>query len=155
MLVSHDRRPGSRGLAGLLGVVFIVIGCTGAGTSAAPSASAPGASAPPSEAAASPSAPPKTLEIAYLSFAVANSYDAPMLAAAQAAAAAGNAKLTVFDANLNPANQTKQLQDATASGKFDAIITQPLFGAGLVEDVKRAIAAGIASATSTRSSDPT
>jgi len=144
MLVSHDRRPGSRGLAGLLGVVFIVIGCTGAGTSAAPSASAPGASAPPSEAAASPSAPPKTLEIAYLSFAVANSYDAPMLAAAQAAAAAGNAKLTVFDANLNPANQTKQLQDATASGKFDAIITQPLFGAGLVEDVKKAIAAGIA-----------
>ncbi len=35
----------------------------------------------------------ETLELAYLSFAVANSYDAPMLAAAQAAAAAGNAKL--------------------------------------------------------------
>ena len=86
----------------------------------------------------------KTLEIAYLSFAVANSYDAPMLAAAQAAAAAGNAKLTVFDANLDPAAQTKQLQDAVASGKYDAIITQPLYGAGLVEDVKKAIAAGIA-----------
>ena len=70
----------------------------------------------------------KTLEIAYLSFAVANSYDAPMLAAAQAAAAAGNAKLTVFDANLDPAQQTKQLQDAVASGKYDAIITQPLYG---------------------------
>ena len=38
----------------------------------------------------------------------------------------------------------KQLQDATASGKYDAIITQPLFGAGMVEDVKKAIAAGIA-----------
>ena len=91
-----------------------------------------------------PSEPAKTLEIAYLSFAVANSYDAPMLAAAQAAAAAGNAKLTVFDANLDPAAQTKQLQDAVASGKYDAIITQPLYGAGLVEDVKKAIAAGIA-----------
>ena len=86
----------------------------------------------------------KTLEIAYLSFAVANSYDAPMLAAAKAAAAAGNANLTVFDANLVPADQVKQLQDATASGKYDAIITQPLYGAGMVEDVKKAIAAGIA-----------
>jgi ribose transport system substrate-binding protein len=90
-----------------------------------------------------PSAPAETLEIAYLSFAVANSYDAPMLAAAQAAAAAGNAKLTVFDANLDPAAQAKQLQDATASGKFDGIITQPLFGAGMVAGVKEAIAAGI------------
>ena len=51
---------------------------------------------------AAPSAPEKTLEIAYLSFAVANSYDAPMLAAAQAAAAAGNATLDVFDANNDP-----------------------------------------------------
>ena len=40
--------------------------------------------------------------------------------------------------------QTKQLQDAVASGKFDAIITQPLYGAGMVEDVKKAIDAGIA-----------
>ena len=86
----------------------------------------------------------KTLELAYLSFAVANSYDAPMLAAAQAAAAAGNANLTVFDANLDPAAQVKQLQDAVASGKYDGIITQPLYGAGMVEDVKKAIAAGIA-----------
>ena len=67
-----------------------------------------------------------------------------MLAAAKAAAAAGNAKITVFDANLVPADQVKQLQDATASGKYDAIITQPLYGAGMVEDVKKAIAAGIA-----------
>ncbi len=43
----------------------------------------------------------------------------------------------------DPATQIKQLQDATASGKYDAIITQPLYGAGLVEDVKKAIAAGI------------
>ena len=75
-----------------------------------------------------------------------------MLAAAKAAAAAGNANLTVFDANLVPADQVKQLQDATASGKYDAIITQPLYGAGMVEDVKKAIAAGSRSATSTRSS---
>ena len=96
----------------------------------------------PSAGAAASGLADKKLEIAYLSFAVANSYDAPMLAAAKAAAAAGNANLTVFDANLVPADQVKQLQDAVASGKYDAIITQPLYGAGMVEDVKKAIAAG-------------
>jgi ribose transport system substrate-binding protein len=136
-------RSGRARLLGLLGVSLILAACSGSTASTAPSAAAPSAAAP-SAAAPSASAEAKTLEIAYLSFAVANSYDAPMLAAAQAAAAAGNAKLTVFDANLDPAAQTKQLQDATASGKYDAIITQPLYGAGLVEDVKKAIAAGIA-----------
>jgi len=134
-----------RRLAGLLGIAsLLVAACGGGAASTAPSAAATAAPTTAASQAAAPSVAPKTLEIAYLSFAVANSYDAPMLAAAQAAAAAGNAKLTVFDSNLNPAAQTKQLQDATASGKFDAIITQPLFGAGLVADVKKAIAAKIA-----------
>lgn len=133
MLARHYRRTGLRRFGGLLGVSLIIVACGGTT-----------ASSVPSDAAAAPSAELKTLEIAYLSFAVANSYDAPMLAAAQAAAASGNAKLTVFDANLDPAAQTKQLQDAVASGKYDAIITQPLFGAGLVAGVEEAIAAGIA-----------
>ena len=38
----------------------------------------------------------KQLKLAYMSFAVANSYDAPMLAAAQAVAGENNAKITVF-----------------------------------------------------------
>ena len=133
-------------LAGLLGIASLLLAaCSSGSASTAPSAAA-SAAAPTTAAseAAAPSEAPKTLEIAYLSFAVANSYDAPMLAAAKAAAAAGNANLTVFDANLNPADQVKQLQDAVASGKYDAIITQPLYGAGMVEDVKKAIAAGIA-----------
>jgi len=115
-------------------------------------ACAPAATAPTPPPVASPepvAAPtatpePRTLEIAYLSFAVANSYDAPMLAAAQAAAAARNARLTVFDANNDPAAQAAQLQDAVASGRFDGIIVQPIFGAGLVTGVEAAIAAGIA-----------
>jgi ribose transport system substrate-binding protein len=86
----------------------------------------------------------ETLELAYLSFAVNNSYDAPMLAAAQAAAAAGNANITVFDANNDPAAQATQLQDAVASGKYDGIIVQPIYGAGLVTGVADAIAAGVA-----------
>ena len=53
-------------------------------------------------------------KIAYLSFAVANSYDAPMLAAAKAAAKAQGAKITVFDANNDPKKQFSQLQTVDA-----------------------------------------
>jgi ribose transport system substrate-binding protein len=147
MRARHDRRLVRQRLVALFGVSLILAACSGGGAASSAPAASQAAPSPAASAAApsvAPSEPEKTLEIAYLSFAVANSYDAPMLAAAQAAAAAGNAKLTVFDANLDPATQVKQLQDATASGKYDAIITQPLFGAGMVEDVKKAIAAGIA-----------
>lgn len=85
----------------------------------------------------------KTLQIAYMSFAVANSYDAPMLAAAQAEAADSNAKLTVFDANNDPQTQFTQLQNAITSGKYDGIITQPILGTGLISLVEQAIAKGI------------
>lgn len=83
------------------------------------------------------------LEIAYMSFAVANSYDAPMLAAAEAVAAENNAKITVFDANNDPQAQYTQLQNVITSGQYDGIITQPIFGTGLVDLVAQAIEAGI------------
>ena len=142
MRTSPIRRSGLTRHAVLLVTVGLVLAACSSGTASSAPSSAPTTAA--SQAAGSPSAPAKTLEIAYISFAVANSYDAPMLAAAQSAAAAGNAKLTVFDGNLDPPTQTKQIQDATASGKFDAILVQPVFGAGLVTVVQDAIKAGIA-----------
>lgn len=102
-----------------------------------------GLAALPGLAVAQSPAAGDTLEIAYLSYAVANTYDAPMLEAAQAAAAAGNANITVFDANNDPAAQQTQLQDAVASGKYDGIIVQPIAGAALVAPVQAAIAAGV------------
>lgn len=141
MRAGQNSRPRLSGLAGLAAAVSLIVAACATG---APSSSPTGPSAASGSSAAAPSAPAKTLELAYLSFAVANSYDAPMLAAAQAAAAAGNAKLTVFDANLDPAAQSKQLQDAVASGKFDGIILQPLYGAGLVTGAQDAIKAGVA-----------
>ena len=83
------------------------------------------------------------MRIAYLSFAVANSYDAPMLAAAKAAAKKGGAKITVFDANNDPKTQFSQLQTAATSKQYDAIIVQPIFGTGLISVVKQAIKNGI------------
>jgi ribose transport system substrate-binding protein len=82
----------------------------------------------------------KTVRIAYLSFAVANSYDAPMLAAAKTAAKAGGGTITVFDANNDPKKQFAQLQTASTSGQFDAIIVQPIFGTGLLTLTKQVIA---------------
>jgi ribose transport system substrate-binding protein len=83
------------------------------------------------------------LSIAYISFAVQNTYDAPMLAAAEAVAEANNATVTVLDGNLDPATQSQLIQDAITSGKYDGIITQPVYGPAILTDVQDAIAAGI------------
>jgi ribose transport system substrate-binding protein len=65
-----------------------------------------------------------------------------MLAAANAAAANLNAQIQVFDANNSPEAQLTQLQDALASGQFDGIIVQPIFGAQLIPTIEEAIAGG-------------
>ena len=85
----------------------------------------------------------KHLTVAYLSFAVENSYDAPMLAAAEAVASDNNATLKVFDANNTPQTQYSQLQDVITSGQYSGIILQPIFGTGLITLVKQAISKGI------------
>jgi ribose transport system substrate-binding protein len=83
------------------------------------------------------------LKIAYLSFAVTNTYDAPMLAAAKKAAAANNTTLTVFDANNSPTAQYSQFQDALASGSYQGIITQPILSTNLIPLVRQAAHKGI------------
>jgi ribose transport system substrate-binding protein len=85
----------------------------------------------------------RELRIAYLSFAVANSYDAPMLAAARAVADQNNAVVEVFDAANNPDTQFQQFQNAISSGNFDGILLQPIVGSALVALVEQAIEAGI------------
>lgn len=85
----------------------------------------------------------ETIQIAYISFAVANTYDEPMLAAAQEVAAANNAEITVFDGNLDPNLQVTFIQDVIASGQYDGIITQPVFGPAIMDVVGEAIAAGL------------
>ncbi|MDA8297065.1 MAG: sugar ABC transporter substrate-binding protein [Actinomycetota bacterium] len=95
------------------------------------------ASAPASAAAR---AHEKSVRVAYLSFAVQNSYDAPMLAAARREAAKVHVHLTVFDANNSPTKQYSELQDAITSHQYQGIIVQPIFGTGLIGLVRQAIA---------------
>lgn len=83
------------------------------------------------------------LQIAYISFAVANTYDEPMLAEAQRVADENNAELTVFDGNLDPNLQVTLIQDVIASGQYDGMIVQPVYGPAIYDVVGEAIAAGI------------
>ena len=96
-----------------------------------------------SSSSSAPASGGKPLSIAYLSFAVENSYDAPMLAAAQAVAADNHATLKVFDAYNSPQTQFSQLQNVIASGQYQGIILQPIFGTGLITLVKQAISRGV------------
>jgi ribose transport system substrate-binding protein len=146
-MIAQQRRGRLR-LGAAAAVTAIVLAACSSSATTAPTA-APATAAASQAAATTPTpapsaTPTKTLQLAYISFAVANSYDAPMLAAAQASAAAGNAQLTVMDGNLDPATQTTQLQDAITSGKYDGIVTQPVYGAALVTGAQAAIAKGIA-----------
>jgi ribose transport system substrate-binding protein len=126
----HQARAGA--VVAMLAGALTVAACGSSGSSTSTSSSTT------KQAAANN----KPVRIAYLSFAVANSYDAPMLAAAQTVAHENNATVQVFDANNDPKKQFAQLQNATSSGDFDAIIVQPIFGTGLITGVQDAIAAG-------------
>ena len=123
------RRSAALTVVTLAGLALAACG-TSSSTSTASSSSSSGSAA-------------KAMNIAYLSFAVENSYDAPMLAAAQAVASDNHATLKVFDANNSPQTQYSQLQDVITSGQYNGIIVQPIFGTGLTGLVKQAISKGI------------
>ncbi len=82
-------------------------------------------------------------KIAFLSFAVANTYDAPMLKAAKDVAKKSGASLTVLDAANDPKKQYAQFQTVMATKQYDSIIVQPIFGPQLIPLVKKAVKAGI------------
>ncbi len=133
--ISASPRPRRRGRAALAVIAagLALTACSSSNSSGSSTSAATSASAASS----------KPLNIAYLSFAVENSYDAPMLAAAQAVASDNNATMKVFDANNSPQTQYSQLQDVINSGQYNGIILQPIFGTGLLTLVKQAIAKGI------------
>ena len=132
--ITFRLRPWRSGAA-LAAAALMLAACSSSSSSSSSSTSSSSQSASASNS--------KHLNIAYLSFAVENSYDAPMLAAAQAVASDNNATLKVFDANNSPQTQYSQLQDVINSGQYDGIILQPIFGTGLISLVQQAIAKGI------------
>jgi len=134
--------PATRSLGRSAAVAAVAVAALALAACSSSSSSSSSSSAS-AAASTSASAAPKAMNIAYLSFAVDNTYDAPMLAAAQAVAATDGATLKVFDANNNPQTQYDQLQTVISSGQYNGIITQPIVSTGLVSLVQQAIAKGI------------
>ena len=141
---SQDRPPGRAArvkagvaaLAAAAGVSLLAAGCGGSSSSVSNAAEVSNAAATSSVSATTTS---KKLHIAYFSFAVQNSYDAAMLAAAQKAAASAHAQLTVFDANNNPQTQYNQVQDAIVTGSYRGFLVQAIDGPGLMPLAREAI----------------
>jgi ribose transport system substrate-binding protein len=133
----------SAAVAAVAAAALGLAACSSSSSSSAPAAASSAPAAASGGASSSASAAPKAMNIAYLSFAVDNTYDAPMLAAAQAVAQTDGATLKVFDANNNPQTQFNQLQTVISSGQYNGIITQPIVSTGLVSLVQQAIAKGI------------
>lgn len=90
-----------------------------------------------------PAASGEPFEVAYLSASKANTWLASSKAEMDKVAAASNATITEFDGQFKPEEQTKQLQDAVASGKYKGIVLAAINGPGVVADVKAAVDKGI------------
>jgi ribose transport system substrate-binding protein len=129
----------SAAVAALAVAALALAACSSSSSSSSSSSTTSTSTSPTASASSSP----KPMNIAYMSFAVNNSYDAPMLAAAEAVASADGATLKVFDANNSAQTQYNQLQTVISSGQYNGIITQPIESTGLVTLVQQAIAKGI------------
>ncbi len=124
-------------------VALLLAACGSSSSSSSSTSSSAAATGSSSVSSTTSSSAGKHVTIAYLSFAVANTYDAPMLAAAKAVASSENATVKVFDANNNPATQYSQLQNAITSGNYQGIITQPITSTNLIPLVQQAVSKGI------------
>jgi len=71
-------------------------------------------------------------------------YNVALAKGVRDAAAANGAEVTMFDARINPATQRNQIQNALASGRFNAMIVVAVDGDAVCQQVSRDIpAAGI------------
>jgi ribose transport system substrate-binding protein len=124
------------------GAVVAAVAVTGLALAAC-SSNSNNSSASTSASSSSSASSSKPVNVAYMSFAVENSYDAPMLAAAEAVASAENATVKVFDANNSPQTQYEELQTVISSGQYNGIIVQPIEDTNLIPLVQQAISKGI------------
>jgi ribose transport system substrate-binding protein len=113
----------------LLLVVGALAACGGDDDEAAP---------PPEEEPAA-----EVNSIAFFGFAAANSFAQATWAGIQEVAKAEGVKTRFFDPNFDSATQVSQIEDATASGDYDAFIIQANDGNAVVPAVEDAIAEGI------------
>jgi ribose transport system substrate-binding protein len=98
---------------------------------------------PAAGAAAEGGAAKKEVRVALFVLATANTFSQAHVEGAKAKAAALGAKVTVFDGGFDASKQFKQIQDAVASGQYDAFMISPNSSPALVPAAKQAIDKGI------------
>jgi ribose transport system substrate-binding protein len=128
-------QPARRGMLGRLWFalsVVLVVGalaaCGGGDEAASPTEGEPAA---------------EVNSIAFFGFASANSFAQATWAGVQETAKAEGVETRFFDPNFDSATQVSQIEDATASGEYDAFIIQANDGNAVVPAVEDAIAEGI------------
>lgn len=84
-----------------------------------------------------------TVRVAFFNPVAANAATQANQKGVMAAAKELDAKVTVFDAGFDQAKQISQMQDAIASGQYDAFVVMPVNGAALVDVTEQALDAGI------------
>lgn len=84
----------------------------------------------------------KPVEIAFFA-PTGNSWVEASLEAAREVARNENSEITVFDSGFDPQKQARQIQDAAASGRFDAFLVNAIDNTALVPAVEDAIARAI------------
>jgi ribose transport system substrate-binding protein len=86
----------------------------------------------------------KHVNLAMFVVATANTHQQGAIRGAKAAVAqAGDASVHVFGANFVPKTQVNQIQDAIASGQYDAMLVDSVDGTVVIPAIRQAIAKGI------------
>jgi ribose transport system substrate-binding protein len=82
-------------------------------------------------------------QVAFLSASSANTWLQTSMKEMQKVASANGVKITEFDAQFKPGEQTKQVQDLLVSGKYKGIVIASVDGAGIIPDLQDAISKGL------------
>jgi ribose transport system substrate-binding protein len=133
MARTHSFRGTTR-LAAVVAVAGLALAACGGGSST--SSDSP-------SAAASSGGGTQGAEVAYLSASSANTWLQASYKEMQKVADANGIKITEFDAQFKPGEQTKQIQDILAANKYKGIVIASVDGAGIIPDLQTAISKGL------------
>jgi ribose transport system substrate-binding protein len=120
-------------------VAAIVAGC---GSSSSSSSGSSGASE--SSDASGSAEPEKQVNMGMFLVATANTHQQAALEGAEKAVAEdGNASLHAYNGNFDPATQSNQIEDATASGQYQALLVDSIDGTQTIPAITKALDAGL------------
>jgi ribose transport system substrate-binding protein len=127
----------------LFAVFLLAVGAAGCGSGSSSSSS--GASEATEETGGEGSGDPgKEVSIAMFLVATANTHQqASLKGAEKAVEEGGNASVRAFNGNFDPATQSNQIEDAAASGQYDALLVDSVDGTQTIPAITKALDEGL------------